>query len=274
MDVGWRRFKGEATFSDKLLWPVLKVLVAKKLYRRLGGRIRLIVVGGAALAPELSHVFVGLGLPIVQGYGLTETSPVLAANRESDNDPLTVGRALEGITLRCSDSGELLARGPSIMLGYWNNPQATQQMIDSDGWLHTGDLARIRDGRVTITGRLKEIIVMSNGEKVAPGDAEHAILRDNIFESAMIIGEGRAKLGLLCVSASEDLAELCARANAQLREFPGYVRIHHIARVTAPWSVESGLLTPTLKMRRHAIEQRFTAEIAEMYVRPDSCFKT
>ena len=268
-DVGWRRFRGEATFTDRLLWPILKVLVAKKLYRRLGGHIRMIVVGGAAFASHLARVFIGLGLPIIQGYGLTETAPVLAANRQNDNDPASVGRALEGIELRCDDKGELLARGPCVMLGYWKNPAATAAMIDSDGWLHTGDLAAIRGGNVYITGRVKEIIVLSNGEKVPPTDAEAAILRDAVFEQVMVIGEGRPKLGLLTVSKNTDLKELCQRANDKLHDFPGYTRIHHIARVADPWTVENGLLTPTLKLKRKEIEKRLAREIEAMYAAPD-----
>jgi len=270
-EVGWRRFRGEATLGDRLLWPLLKLLVAKKLYRRLGGRLRMIVVGGAAFAPHLSRVFIGLGLPIIQGYGLTETAPVLAANRMNDNDPTSVGRALEGIELRCDDKGELLARGPCVMLGYWNKPEATAAMIDQDGWLHTGDLAAIRGGNVYITGRVKDIIVLSNGEKVAPTDAESAILRDAAFEQVMVVGEGRPKLGLVAVSKITDAKELCARANAQLRDFPGYVRIHHLARVTDPWTVENGLLTPTQKVKRNEIEKRYAREIEAMYAGPDLC---
>lgn len=270
-EVGWRRFRGEATFTDKLLWPILKTLVAKKLYRRLGGRIRLIVVGGAAFAPHLSRVFIGLGLPIIQGYGLTETAPVLAANRMNDNDPTSVGRALEGIELRCDDKGELLARGPCVMLGYWNKPEATAAMIDQDGWLHTGDLVAIRGGNVYITGRVKDIIVLSNGEKVPPTDAESAILRDAAFEQVMVIGEGRPKLGLIAVSKISNAKELCERANAQLRDFPGYVRIHHLARVMDAWTVENGLLTPTQKTKRNEIEKRYAREIEAMYAGPDLC---
>ena len=273
-EVGWRRFRGESSFSDKLLWPVLKALVANKLYHRLGGRIRLIIVGGAAFAPHLARVFIGLGLPIIQGYGLTETSPVLAANRMGDNDPASVGRALEDIELRCSESGELLARGPNVMLGYWNNPEATAAMIDPDGWLHTGDLVTIRGGSVYITGRVKDIIVLSNGEKVPPTDAEAAILRDAAFEQVMVLGEGRPKLGLLAVSKIEDAAQLCARANAQLREFPGYARICHIARLQEPWTVDNGLLTPTLKIKRNQIEKRFAREIEAMYAVTDVCSPT
>lgn len=271
VEIGWRRFKHEATFSDKLLWPLLSLLVAKKLHRRLGGRIRLIISGGAALAPELARIFIGLGLPILQGYGLTETAPVLASNRVGDNDPFTVGRPFEGIELRCTESGELLARGPCVMLGYWNNPEATAAAIDKDGWFHTGDLARIRDGRVAITGRVKDIIVMSNGEKVPPADAETAILRDAAFEHAMVIGEGRPKLGLVCVSKIADLRELCERANTQLRDFPGYARIVHIARVDGPWTVENGLLTPTLKMKRKQVESRFAKEIEAAYATTQHC---
>ena len=270
-EVGWRRFRGEASFTDKLLWPVLKTLVAKKLYRRLGGRLRMIVVGGAAFASHLARVFIGLGLPIIQGYGLTETSPVLAANRQNDNDPASVGRALEDIELRCDDKGELLARGPCVMLGYWNNREATAAMIDSDGWLHTGDLAAIRGGNVFITGRVKEIIVLSNGEKVPPTDAEAAILRDATFEQVMLIGEGRPKLGLVAVSKVTDVKELCRRANDKLHDFPGYTRIHHITRVADPWTVENGMLTPTLKLKRSEIEKRHAREIEAMYAVKDAC---
>ena len=270
-EVGWRRFRGESTFTDKLVWPVLKTLVAKKLHRRLGGRMRMIIVGGAAFSPHLARVFIGLGLPIIQGYGLTETSPVLAANRMNDNDPTSVGRAIEGVELRCDEKGELLARGPNIMSGYWNNPEATAAMIDGDGWLHTGDVAAIRGGNVYITGRVKEIIVLSNGEKVPPTDAEAAILRDAAFEQVMVIGEGRPKLGLLAVSKFTDLKDLCRRANDKLHDFPGYTRIHHIARVDDSWTVENGLLTPTLKLKRNEIEKRFAREIEAMYTVNNTC---
>ncbi|WP_372523515.1 long-chain fatty acid--CoA ligase [Sulfuricaulis sp.] len=273
-ETGWRRFRGEAMLHDRLLWPVLNLLVAKKLQRRLGGRLRMIIVGGAAFAPHLARVFIGLGLPIIQGYGLTETAPVLAANRMNENDPVSVGRALEGIELRSDENGELLARGPNVMLGYWNNPEATAGMIDKDGWLHTGDLATMCGGCVTITGRVKDILVLSNGEKVPPADAEQAILRDAAFEQVLLLGEGRSKLGLLAVSKIEDASQLCARANAQLHDFPGYTRICHIAHLAEPWTVENGLLTPTLKLKRREIEKRFAREIEAMYASIDVCCPT
>jgi len=260
-------FQRQSSFADRLWWPILKALVANKLYRRLGGRIRLIIVGGAAFSPDLSRVFMGLGLPIIQGYGLTETSPVIAANREGDNDPLTVGRPLEGVEVRCGEAGELLVRGPNVMLGYWNNPSATAGAIDPDGWLHTGDVVSIRDGRIRITGRMKEIIVMSNGEKVPPGDIEAAILRDPVFEQVMLVGEGRPKLGLIVVSRLDDPEQLVERANAQLEDFPGYARISGVIRVEDPWTVENGMLTPTLKIKRSVIEQQLASRIETLYTR-------
>jgi long-chain acyl-CoA synthetase len=269
--IGWRRFKGEASLADHLLWPILFLLVARKLHARLGGRVRIIVSGGAALSPNLARIFIGLGLPILQGYGLTETAPVLAVNRPNDNEPFSVGRALEGIELTCAENGELLARGPNVMLGYWNNEAATRAAIDADGWFHTGDLVQIRDGRVYITGRVKDILVLSNGEKVPPSDIEAAIQRDTAFEQVMLVGEGRHKLGLLCVSKIEDEKELCSRANAQLMDFPGYAKIHHLARVAEPWTVENGLLTPTLKVKRAKVAERHAAQIEAMYQRTDTC---
>jgi long-chain acyl-CoA synthetase len=274
VDIGWKRFNQQSSPWEDRLWPLLDRLVAHKLRARMGGRIRFLVVGAAALAPQHARTFIGLGLPILQGYGLTEFSPVISANRPGDNDPLSVGRPLEGVEIKTLADGELLARGPSLMMGYWNNPQATAATIDADGWIHTGDLVRIKDGRIYITGRAKDIIVLSNGEKVPPADAEQAILMDPAFEQVLVLGEGRGHLGLLVVSKLEDKQELCRRANAQLSSFPGYAKIHHLARLPEPWTVENELLTPTLKPKRNKIEERFAKEIEEMYRRENACRMT
>lgn len=271
VEVGWRRFKKQPRPADKFWWPILYLLVARKLHARLGGQVRVIVTGAAAFAPPLARCFIGLGLPIIQGYGLTEFSPVVSVNRLDNNDPTSVGQPLEGVEIKTCADGELCVRGAAVMRGYWNNPEATAQMIDNEGWLHTGDRARIEQGRIFISGRAKEIIVLSNGEKVPPGDAEQAILLDAVFEQVMVIGEGRAHLGLLAVSRIRDERELCRRANAQLREFPGYAKICHIARIEEAWTVENGLLTPTLKPRRNKIEERYAKEIEAMFQRRDTC---
>ena len=267
--VGWRRFRGEASLMDHLLWPILKLLVAKKLHRRLGGRIRIILVGAAALSPELARVFVGLGLPIIQGYGLTETSPIATVQSLEDNDPASVGWALPGAEIKLADDGEILIRGPLVMMGYWNNAQATKAAVDKDRWLHTGDIGEFRDGKLYITGRAKEIIVMSNGEKLPPGDVEQAIMMDTGFDQVMVIGEGRSKLALLAVSQLQNDQELVDRANVRLADFPGWVSIHFVKRIDEPWSVENGFMTPTLKLKRSKIEEHWAKDIDAMYRGPD-----
>jgi long-chain acyl-CoA synthetase len=210
-------------------------------------------------------------LTFIHGYGLTETSPVLACNRMADNDPMSVGHPVPGVEARMAENGELHIRGPIVMLGYWNNPTATAEVLEPDGWFHTGDIVEMRAGRIYIRGRVKDVIILSNGEKVPPGDAEQAIMRDTVFEQVMIVGEGRAHLGLLVVSKLEDEGELCRRANAQLKDFPGYAKIRHLARVREPWTVENGLITPTLKLKRNKIEERYAKEIEAMYKQTGIC---
>ena len=199
VEVGWARFEHQQRRgpwrASFLLWPVLDRLVAAKVMARLGGRLRAAVSGGAALSPEIARLFVGLGLPILQGYGLTETSPVVSTNRLDDNIPASIGKPIPGVQVKLGDKDALLVKGPNVMLGYWNLPDATKAMFTADGWLNTGDTARFdATGHLYITGRLKEIIVMSNGEKVPPVDMEAAILQDNLFEQVLVLGEGRPYL--------------------------------------------------------------------------------
>jgi len=271
VDIGWKRFKNEASLGEQLLWPALNALVAKKLRARLGGELEYIFLGGAALAPHLLKIFTGVGLTFIHGYGLTETAPIAACNRMADNDPMSVGHPVPGVETRVADNGELHVRGPIVMLGYWNNQAATDAVLEQDGWFHTGDIVEMREGRIYIRGRVKDVIILSNGEKVPPGDAEQAIGRDTLFDQVMVVGDGRAHLGLLVVSKLENERDLCQRANAQLKDFPGYAKIRHLARVSESWTVENDLITPTLKLKRNKIEQRYAKEIEAMYKRNDLC---
>jgi long-chain acyl-CoA synthetase len=247
---GFRTAMGGATWLDRLLLPPLRALVAKPILGRMGGRMRLAVVGGAALDPQLARAFIGLGLPLLQGYGMTEASPVLSVNRLDDNLPESVGTPLPGVEVKLGEGGELLARGDNVMQGYWRNPEATAQALTADGWLRTGDVAEIRAGHITICGRVKDIVVMSNGEKLSPGDAEMAILRDSIFDQVLLVGEGRPFPILLAVSRERDEQALLKRANDQLKAFPRWVRMRRVIIGSEPWTVESGLMTPTLKLKR------------------------
>ena len=216
VEVGWSRFEhrqGRGRWrASHLLWPLLERMVARKVMARLGGRLRCAISGGAALSPQVSRVFIGLGLTILQGYGLTETSPVLTACTEAANDPASVGTAAYGTELKIGDNSELLARSSSVMLGYWKNPEATRAVLGPDGWFHTGDQARIAHGYVYITGRLKDIIVLANGEKISPVDMELAITSDPLFEQVLVLGEGRPYLSALLLINREQWIKIAAEA--------------------------------------------------------------
>ena len=293
VETGWARFlheQGRGGWKlSFLLWPLLKKLVAQKILDRLGGRLRTAVSGGAALAPEISRMFVGLGLPVVQGYGLTETSPIISGNHLENNFPDSVGQPIRDVQVRIGEQNVLLVKGPNVMLGYWNNPEATRAMIDADGWLNTGDTVGISDtGHIYITGRIKEIIVMSNGEKVPPADMEQAILRDRLFDQAMVFGEGKPYLVAIAVLNPEawlqfakeigvraDMPEALTDSRVQagvlnrisdnLRAFPGYARVHRVLLLQEPWSIDNGLLTPTLKFKRAKVVEKYSAQIKELY---------
>ena len=293
VDLGWAHFEhrqGRAPWQPAfLVKPLLDALVARKVRARLGGRMRFTVCGGAALAPDVARLFIGLGIPVAQGYGLTETAPVIAANPLDNNQPASVGVPLPGIEVRIGTDDELLTRSPSVMLGYWNDPEATGKVIDADGWLHTGDKVRLSaTGHVYITGRLKDIIVLSNGEKVPPGDMENAIVLDELVDQVMVIGEGRPYLSALVVpnpEAFERVArnlrldpaneETCCDENVvsifmqhvqqRTAAFPGYAQVRQLAVVNEPWTPDNGLATPTLKLRRNEIIKRYQTIADHLY---------
>ena len=267
---GYRLASGAGTFVDRLTVPLLRALVAKPALARMGGRMRLAVVGGAALEPTLAKTFIGLGLSVLQGYGMTEASPVISVNLLRDNVPESVGPPLPGVDVKIGDNGELLARGANVMLGYWRNAEATRASITTDGWLKTGDIAEIRDGHIFIRGRAKDILVMSNGEKVSPQDAELAILQDRAFEQVMLVGEGKPYPILLAVTQETDEKTLKRRANEQLKSFPRWVRVRRVIAIREPWTIDNGLLTPTQKLKRPLVAAQFKAAIDAAYATPDS----
>ncbi|AFJ03652.1 Long-chain-fatty-acid--CoA ligase [Methylophaga frappieri] len=292
--AGWRRFLWQQKQANwhviQILWPILGNKIADKFLQRLGGRLRLAVSGGAALPGYAAKLFIGLQLRLIQGYGLTETSPIISVNPPEKNRPQSVGPPIPGVTTKIDpENQELLVDGPGKMLGYWNNHKATAQTIDVDGWLHTGDQAKCDEqGYIHITGRIKDILVLSNGEKFPPSDIENALLQDPLFEQAIVVGEGQSYLAALLVldgEAWQALAQslgldpmrsdslqdktlqqtVLKRCRNLLRDFPAYVRIRRIALTLHPWTIENGLLTPTMKVRREAIIKRYQADIDALF---------
>ncbi len=291
VNVGWHRFlrqQKRASWHPKLLFlPLLNKLVASKIIAKLGGRLRIAISGGAALSPEIARTFIGLGLTISQGYGLTETSPIVCTNKLNNNDPFSVGQPLPNVEVKLGEDDELLVKGPTVMMGYWHNEEATRNAIDSDGWFHSGDRAKIENGHIYITGRIKEIIVMSNGEKVPPTDIEMNIARDPLFDQVMVLGEARPYLSAIIVlnkEAWQDFSQsmgvtadasslklesvdkaLLQRVNTYLDIFPGYAKIIRAHFDFEPWEVDNGLITPTLKLKRRKICEKYAKEIEELY---------
>jgi long-chain acyl-CoA synthetase len=293
-ELGWKHFHASHHHGQApgrwagLLRPVLHYLVAGKVLAHFGGRLRLAVSGGAPLSVTLSRCFVGLGLPLLQGYGLTEAAPVVTTNRLQDNLPESVGIPLPGVEVRLGEKSELLVRGSNVMMGYWNRPEDTARAIDAEGWLHTGDQARIEHGYVFIVGRLKEIVVLSTGEKVTPEAVEMALMLDSLIDQAMVVGEGKPYLAALLVLnvgawramahrwslAADDPAaltdvrlqqhieNLCRQS---LARFPEYAQVRCCCLMLEPWSIDNGLVTPTLKLKRPAIEKRFAEHILDLY---------
>jgi long-chain acyl-CoA synthetase len=292
--IGWQRFEAACGrgplpgVTDRLLWPLLRHLAARPVLSRLGGRLRVAVSGGAPLSATVARFFVGLGLPLTEGYGLTEAAPVVTNVAPEAFLPGYVGFPLPGVETRIGPQDELLVRAPSLMQGYWGQPEATAQAIDADGWLHTGDVAEMREGYVAIRGRLKEILVTSTGEKIPPGDMEMALTMDPLFDQVMVVGEGRPCLAALLVLAAEPWRRLAvrlglnpadtrslsdpkaveatmARVADRLGAFPGYAQVRAVHLSLSPWTTQNGLITPTMKLKRPELEAHFAAVIEALY---------
>jgi long-chain acyl-CoA synthetase len=263
--------------------------VPGKLAETFGGRIRFLCSGGAALPDHVARFYLDRGVKLAQGYGLTESSPVISLSTETAFKVGTVGRAAPGVEIQIAGDGEVLCRGPNVMLGYWNKPQETAETI-RDGWLHTGDLGELDlDGYLKITGRKKELIVTAGGKNVAPVLLESLLTEDPLIAQAIVIGDGRNYLTALIVPNFETLKhELSARGEQytfpaewldkplvrelfaervkqRLEGLSSFEQVHKFTLLERPFAPESGELTPTLKLRRGVILERNGDLIEAMY---------
>ncbi|HEX8452634.1 MAG TPA: long-chain fatty acid--CoA ligase [Longimicrobium sp.] len=265
-------------------------LVFSKLRARTGGRVRNFVSGGAPLSEDVAKFFFAAGLPVYEGYGLTETSPVIAVNKPGKVKLGTVGAIIPGVEVAIAEeTGEILTRGPHVMKGYWNRPDATAEAIGADGWFHTGDIGEITpDGFLRITDRLKNIIVTAGGKNVAPQPMENVALLSPFVAQIVMLGDRRPFTTFLIVPEWEtlepwaaqqsipgDRATLCAdRRVTELLERETIGRLKGFARYEIPkrvlliheeFTIDAGLLTPKLSIKRKAVEQRYRAQIEELY---------
>jgi len=273
-------------------WWLARKLVLDRVRRTLGlRRLRYFVSGGAALPRATAEFFHSIGLPILEGYGLTETSPVVAVNRPERLKLGTVGLPLEGVEVKIDAQGEILVRGPNVMRGYHNKPEATAEAIDRDGWFHTGDIGVIdEDGYITITDRLKDLLVLASGKNVAPQPIERKLRNSAYIGEAVVLGDGRPSVTALIVPAFQrveewamgqglakhaDRAAMCAdqavrklireEISRLTQDLAEYEKVTRFALLDHEFSVESGQLTPTLKVRRKVVQRIYADEIKAMY---------
>lgn len=292
VNLGMRyRLHGTSGFYNAKL-KLARKLIFSKWREALGNEIVVVVSGGAALQSRLERIFWAAGIPIIQGYGLTETSPVIAVNpfRIPEIKFETVGPILNGVSVKIADDGEILAKGPNLMLGYYKAPDLTAEVIDSEGWFHTGDIGVIEDNKfLRITDRKKEIFKLSAGKYIAPQPIENRLKESPFIEQAMVIGENE-KFAAAIISPNfvylhdwctihrlhfrdnSDLVEMPEVTNQFAREIKGinstlgeHEQVKRFRLVTDEWSTQSGELSPTLKLRRNYLTEKYRELIAEIY---------
>ena len=288
--VPWRAYGKHASIGLKLRWHIANSIVYSKIRQGVGGRIRMFSSGGAPLAPELAEFFWSVGLPVYQGYGLTETSPVVAANSPKANKVGTVGRPIKGVQVRIAEDGEILVKGPCVMRGYYNKPEETREVLTKDGWFCTGDIGRLdEDGNLIITDRKKELLKTAGGKFVAPAPIENSLKTSLFILNAMVVGDRRKFVSVLIVpnfAAIEAAARKAGRelttpsqmvADSWVRDllsreierltsaFAQYEKPKRFALLENDFTYKNGELTYTLKMKRRVIEQRYADVVARLY---------
>jgi len=296
----WARDVAERWANEKLAgrepgallarqYAIAQKLVFSKLKARTGGRLRYFVSGGAPLAPDINKFFFAAGLVILEGYGLTETSPVIGVNTPENFRIGTVGKLVDGAEVKIAADGEILTRGPNVMKGYYNKPDATREAIEPDGWFHTGDIGELNDGFLSITDRKKDLIVTAGGKKVAPQPLENKVKTNKYVAQAVMIGDKRKFPSMLIVPNFDQLERWAAKRNiiwtdrAQLlrmptiqakiekevnKELEGTAHFEmpkKIGLLEHDFSIEAGELTPTQKVKRKAIDKHYKALIDSLY---------
>ncbi len=294
LDVG---YKFQASRREKKLSPVLSAqhaladkLVLSKVRERFGGRMRFFISGGAALPQQTGEFFAAVGLLILEGFGLTETSPVTHVNRPDSVKYGTVGPVIANVEHKIAPDGEILLRGPNIMKGYWRDEAATREVIEPDGWFHTGDIGEIDEmGRLKITDRKKHIIVNSGGKNIAPLPIENLIANNPYVDQVVVLGEKRPFLSAVIVPNFDSLRQFADRegitfeSNAELiekepikklfeehlkkisRDLASHEKVRRFLLVAEPFSIEKGEMTPTMKVKRKFVEEKFKDELEALY---------
>lgn len=292
------QFDHKKSFWYNLKLGIARKLVFKKWKEALGGKVKLLVSGGAALNPRLCRIFWAAGIPVFEGYGLTETSPVITVNNFNATKFGTVGAPIQGVEVKIAEDGEVLTRGHNVMKGYYKQEEITKQTIDQDGWFHTGDIGEIVDGKfLKITDRKKEIFKTAGGKYIAPQPLENKFKESFLIEQIMVLGENKRFAAALIVPAVDSLKKWCAdqgisnesvaemvqntevisRYYEELKkynqDFGRWEQIKCFTLLDKEWSIEGGEFTPKLSLKRKFILNKYASQIERMYLDAESNFK-
>ena len=269
IQLGTKKFKNiKLSFSENIINLILDKLVRKKVKNNFGGRLEAFISGGGPLDSQVGEALNALGLKTLQGYGLTETSPVVSCNLLNKVKVDTVGPIFPGVEVKLSEDGEILVKGENLMLGYWNNKEATEQTI-KDGWLHTGDIGEFdEDNYLKITDRKKDIIVSLGGDNIAPSKIENLLTLSPEIEQACVFGEQKNYIAALLVlnseskSSDEDIQRYIDEVNKDLTQPE---KIKKFIFIDEPFSIENNLMTPTMKVRRHEVQKKYQNQIDQLF---------
>ncbi|MGB9702790.1 MAG: AMP-dependent synthetase/ligase [Candidatus Kapaibacteriota bacterium] len=285
-----RKFAGKSTLSIEMQYKLADKLVFSKLREKFGGRLRFMVSGGAPLNEDLQEFFVAIGIPIVQGYGLTEASPVVSANLLDAIEIGTIGKPLFNVQVKFGEDGEILVKGDNVMKGYWNDEIATQEAIDEDGWLYTGDIGVLTpSGNIKITDRKKNIFVSSGGKNIAPQPIESLLAQSKYIDHVILIGERREYCTAIISPNFEQLESLAKEfeinfndkneliVNPKIishlkreidyiqRDLAKYEKVRKFVLLSEPFTIENGELSPKMSIRRHVVEKKYSEIIEQLY---------
>ena len=269
IQLGTKKFKNiKLSFSENIINLILDKLVRKKVKNNFGGRLEAFISGGGPLDSQVGEALNALGLKTLQGYGLTETSPVVSCNLLNKVKVDTVGPIFPGVEVKLAEDGEILVKGENLMLGYWNNKEATEQTI-KDGWLHTGDIGEFdEDNYLKITDRKKDIIVSLGGDNIAPSKIENLLTLSPEIEQACVFGEQKNYIAALlvlnseCKSSDEDIQRYIDEVNKDLTQPE---KIKKFIFIDEPFSIENNLMTPTMKVRRHEVQKKYQNQIDQLF---------
>ena len=269
IQLGTKKFKNiKLSFSENTFNLILDKLVRKKVKNNFGGRLEAFISGGGPLDRQVGEALNALGLKTLQGYGLTETSPVVSCNLLNKVKVDTVGPIFPGVEVKLAEDGEILVKGENLMLGYWNNKEATEQTI-KDGWLHTGDIGEFdEDNYLKITDRKKDIIVSLGGDNIAPSKIENLLTLSPEIEQACVFGEQKNYIAALLVlsseskSSDEDIQRYIDEVNKDLTQPE---KIKKFIFIDEPFSIENNLMTPTMKVRRHEVQKKYQNQIDQLF---------